>query len=112
MVGFQKQNLEVQKNVNSESWSWNAFIGWNLQKKLFAKFEFELHRGLNQTNNKFANKSKISQKSRKPAFVSGRFKIPSKPNVFQKSGLNKYTFREKNATESGIGSKEYTLNDW
>ena len=61
MVGFQKQNLEVQKNVNSGNQSHGddhaGLIGRNLQTKSFAKFEYELLRGLSQTNSKFANKS-------------------------------------------------------
>ena len=41
--------------------------------------EFELH-------SKFANKSYVSLKSRKPAFGSGKFSRPSRPAVFRRVG--------------------------
>ena len=63
MVGFQKQYLELQKNMNSEN-----------------------PRALRK-NSKFANKSQISQKSQKPfPFGSGRFTRPSKLTVFRRVG--------------------------
>ena len=49
LVGFQKQNLEVQKNMNSENprvlrknwFHWTKSVG-----KVIATFEFQLHSGL------------------------------------------------------------------
>ena len=95
MVGFQKQNLEFQKNMNSE----NLRVlrkNWLHWTRPSARFKSVLHSGLNQTdsptNSKFANRFR-SLKSLENRLI---FAMEGFGDLhFQKSGSKEYTFLKR-----------------